>query len=143
MSKDDDGIYKVDTVPPPQGEDDAYNAPTRVGVMASAIVGELLAQGERDAAEAKAHPENDVKTTPPPAKAPEPVATDDDEESSGPVSSPLAIPSAPPSEAPPKPEPAKAVARREPAAEEAPPSKLPLVTILVVAAAIALYLLMR
>lgn len=28
---DDGKIYKVDTVPPPPGESDAYNAPTRVG----------------------------------------------------------------------------------------------------------------
>ncbi len=27
----DDQVFKVDTVPPPDGEGDAYNAPTRVG----------------------------------------------------------------------------------------------------------------
>lgn len=30
---DEEQIYKVDTVPPPPGEGDAYNAPTRVGAM--------------------------------------------------------------------------------------------------------------
>lgn len=48
MTDDDDGIYRVDTVPPPQGESDAYNAPTRVGPMASALVEEMLAQGRRE-----------------------------------------------------------------------------------------------
>ncbi len=33
MNKDEEGIYKVETVPPPQGEDDAYSAPTRVGAL--------------------------------------------------------------------------------------------------------------
>ena len=27
----DESIFRVDTVPPPAGDDDAYNAPTRVG----------------------------------------------------------------------------------------------------------------
>ena len=54
MSDDDDkedGIYKVDTVPPPAGESDAYNAPTRVGPMAAAVVEEMMHAAEKKAAE--------------------------------------------------------------------------------------------
>jgi hypothetical protein len=39
-------VYKVDTVPPPEGEDDAYSAPTRVGPMAEAAAQELMRQAE-------------------------------------------------------------------------------------------------
>jgi hypothetical protein len=48
MSEDenDGGIYKVDTVPPPDGEDDAYNAPTKVGVMAESVVQEIMHAAE-------------------------------------------------------------------------------------------------
>jgi hypothetical protein len=51
-SNDEDGIYKIDTVPPPAGENDAYSAPTRVGPMASAVVEEIIAQAKREAQEA-------------------------------------------------------------------------------------------
>ena len=50
MSDDDDGIFRVQTVPPPPGETDAYNAPTKVGSMAASIVEEMIQQrlnGER------------------------------------------------------------------------------------------------
>jgi hypothetical protein len=53
-SNDDDGIYRVDTVPPPQGESDVYNAPTKVGPMAGAIVEEIVAQARREAEQAAA-----------------------------------------------------------------------------------------
>jgi hypothetical protein len=39
-------VYKVDTVPPPPGEDDAYSAPTRIGPMAEAAAQELMRQAE-------------------------------------------------------------------------------------------------
>lgn len=42
MPDDDDSIHKVDTVPPPAGEEDAYSAPTRIGSMASAVVEEIF-----------------------------------------------------------------------------------------------------
>jgi hypothetical protein len=45
-----DGIYKVDTVPPPPGEGDAYSAPTKVGPMAAAVVEEMMHAAERKAA---------------------------------------------------------------------------------------------
>jgi hypothetical protein len=53
MSEDenDGGIYKVDTVPPPDGEDDAYSAPTKVGVMAESLVKEIMHAAERKSAE--------------------------------------------------------------------------------------------
>jgi hypothetical protein len=46
MSEEEDGIYKVDTVPPPDGEDDAYSAPTRVGVMPESLVAEIMHAAE-------------------------------------------------------------------------------------------------
>ena len=54
MSDDDDkdaSIYIVDTVPPPAGESDAYNAPTKVGPMAAAVVNEMMHAAEKKAAE--------------------------------------------------------------------------------------------
>jgi hypothetical protein len=42
-SDDDDGaIHRLDTVPPPDGAADPYNAPTRVGPMSDAAVDEML-----------------------------------------------------------------------------------------------------
>mgnify|MGYP001054524227 CR=1 FL=1 len=43
---DDGKIHKVDTVPPPAGESDAYNAPTRVGVISSDAWAELIEAGK-------------------------------------------------------------------------------------------------
>ncbi|MDB4942005.1 MAG: hypothetical protein JWP97_1539 [Labilithrix sp.] len=57
MSDDENenhGIYRVDTIPPPDGEDDAYSAPTKVGPMADAAVRELMHAAERRAAELNA-----------------------------------------------------------------------------------------
>jgi hypothetical protein len=48
---DDDKIHKVETIPPPAGESDAYNAPTKVGPMAAAIVEEMMHAAERKAAD--------------------------------------------------------------------------------------------
>jgi hypothetical protein len=39
-------IYRVDTVPPPDGEDDAYSAPTRVGPLARSRIEEMMAESE-------------------------------------------------------------------------------------------------
>ena len=47
----DDEIFKVDTVPPPAGEDDPYNSPTRVGPMESSVVDEMIHASERKASE--------------------------------------------------------------------------------------------
>ena len=49
--EDGPAIYKVETIPPPDGEDDAYSAPTKVGPMADAAVRELMQAAERKAAE--------------------------------------------------------------------------------------------
>ena len=48
MSDDEKGekLYRVETVPPPAGESDAYNAPTRVGPMAAAVVAEMMKAAE-------------------------------------------------------------------------------------------------
>src|SRR3954449_918992 len=45
-STPEDGIHKCDTVPPPDGEADAYNAPTKIGDMARGVVDQLMAQAE-------------------------------------------------------------------------------------------------
>lgn len=53
----EDAVYKVDTVPPPDGDDDAYSAPTKVGALASAVVNELIvakSRAERESAEVAA-----------------------------------------------------------------------------------------
>ena len=49
--EDGPAIYRVETIPPPDGEDDAYSAPTKVGPMADAAVRELMQAAERRAAE--------------------------------------------------------------------------------------------
>lgn len=43
MAEDEDKAQQIDTVPPPAGESDAYNAPTRVGPMAAHVVAEIMA----------------------------------------------------------------------------------------------------
>jgi hypothetical protein len=43
--KKEDAIYRVDTVPPPAGESDAYNAPTRVGDMPPEVLAAMKAAG--------------------------------------------------------------------------------------------------
>jgi hypothetical protein len=50
-NNDEGEIYRVDTVPPPPGEGDAYNAPTRVGAMAeSVLIEEMIHAAESEAA---------------------------------------------------------------------------------------------
>jgi hypothetical protein len=43
--KEEESIFKADTVPPPDGESDAYNAPTRVGATAPEVLAALKAAG--------------------------------------------------------------------------------------------------
>ena len=77
------GVYKIETVPPPAGEDDAYSAPTKVGPMGDAFVKNLMKDAEQRSAEL-ARKEKDAKAKadgPPPSKAPA---------KSGPVSAPPA-----------------------------------------------------
>lgn len=87
--RNDDAVYKVDTVPPPDGDDDAYSAPTKIGPMASAVVNELIMakRQEEEAAASQKKPrvgenkdhkeealdENDIEAElafPPPPKVP-------------------------------------------------------------------------
>jgi hypothetical protein len=42
-----DHIHRCETVPPPGGEDDPYNAATKVGPMARAAIEQLMAQAEQ------------------------------------------------------------------------------------------------
>jgi hypothetical protein len=51
---EEDGIYRLDTVPPPMGESDAYSAPTKVGPMAAAAVEELMKAAEQRASDLSA-----------------------------------------------------------------------------------------
>ncbi len=69
---DDGKIHKVDTVPPPAGESDAYNAPTRVGVISSDAWAELIEAAQRRDAEdaAKAKSAGQVATPAPSATRP-------------------------------------------------------------------------
>jgi hypothetical protein len=66
--QNDEGIYRADTVPPPDGGDDAYNAPTRVGPMAATVVNEMIV-----AAQAR---ESSSKNKPPPAAGAPPPGGD-------------------------------------------------------------------
>ena len=50
-AKNDDDIFKVETIPPPEGESDAYNAATKVGPMADSVLKEMVHAAERKAAE--------------------------------------------------------------------------------------------
>ena len=45
--RNEDAIFSVDTVPPPAGEDDAYNAATKVGPLARGYIDKLMADSER------------------------------------------------------------------------------------------------
>lgn len=40
-------LYRVETVPPPAGEDDAYSAPTKVGPLGDAFVANLMKEAEQ------------------------------------------------------------------------------------------------
>ncbi len=52
---DDDGIFRVETVPPPDGESDVYNAPTKVGMLAGTLVEEIVQQARRQAEQNGGH----------------------------------------------------------------------------------------
>jgi hypothetical protein len=44
--EDDDEIFRVDTIPPPDGDDDAYGAATKVGPLAQSKIEEMLKAAE-------------------------------------------------------------------------------------------------
>lgn len=50
-SDPDANLYKVDTVPPPAGEGDAYSAPTRVGSMARDAIDQIFERTREDASD--------------------------------------------------------------------------------------------
>jgi hypothetical protein len=100
---DDDQIHRVDTVPPPEGERDAYSAATRVGPMAEAVVMEMMHAAGVKAAELRAR--SDKKSE----AATEARAASD--------SAKPAPPSAPPRPSAPRPAAPRLDARAEPADE--------------------------
>lgn len=51
-SDDEGSIFKVDTVPPPAGDGDAYNAPTKVGPVSAEAWVELMKQADATAKKA-------------------------------------------------------------------------------------------
>ncbi len=57
---DDGEIARLDTVPPPDGGD-AYNAPTKVGPMAHAMIEKMLANADRKADEEEARARAEVE----------------------------------------------------------------------------------
>lgn len=95
-----DGIHRCDTVPPPEGEADAYNAPTKVGPMARGQIERLMAQsevaeptpkedgaprsGQRTALREAAAVAASVVAVPVPAAIPRIYADDDDDDLQGP-----------------------------------------------------------
>ena len=78
---DEEGaVYRVDTVPPPPGEDDAYSAPTRIGPMAEVAVQELMRQAEQSAVQdepSKPLPTPRVSYPPPPSQRVEVLPSSD------------------------------------------------------------------
>jgi hypothetical protein len=70
------GIYRVETVPPPAGESDAYNAPTKVGPMPAATIAAMMQAAEKKVAEVNERAvEKSGRPKPIPREEPEPVAT--------------------------------------------------------------------
>jgi hypothetical protein len=96
------GIYRVDTVPPPAGESDAYSAPTRVGPMAASVVQEMLVAAERKAAELSGRAATAAKSASPAVK--DGAASDVVVPKSGPPKAPPRAPT-PPVVAAPRPAP--------------------------------------
>jgi hypothetical protein len=103
-SDDEASIFKVDTVPPPDGDGDAYNAPTKVGPVSSEAWVELIrkadAEGERNAEADRQLAESGPSSKPPISKS-QAKATD----AAPPASKPEATvkSAAPPAAAPPPP----------------------------------------
>lgn len=44
----DEAIHKMETIPPPEGEDDAYSAATKIGPMARGLVEALMAKAQAE-----------------------------------------------------------------------------------------------
>jgi hypothetical protein len=69
--EEDDEIFRVDTIPPPDGDDDAYGAATRVGPLAKAKIEEMLRAA--DANDGTPPPPSAVRRKVEPVAAPEVV----------------------------------------------------------------------
>ena len=84
----DEELHRVDTVPPPDGEGDAYNAPTRVGagppVQVLAELREAAAAGRQLKPQSLPRP---TSVAPPASAAPAPLATTSGETASAPPAS--------------------------------------------------------
>ena len=65
-----EGIHRCDTVPPPEGEDSAYNAPTKVGELG--LIHQLMAQAEGMAEQG---PASRFESAPPPKSGERPLTT--------------------------------------------------------------------
>lgn len=107
MSDAEKDDSKVDTVPPPSGEDDAYNAPTRVGPVDQAVLEAMMASGHKpaEAPPPVAEATFAARKTPPPVPrrpAPAPLPPPVEETTAKPVDPPIEqrAPVALPSEAP-------------------------------------------
>ncbi|HEY8075440.1 MAG TPA: hypothetical protein VIF62_15050 [Labilithrix sp.] len=74
---DSNGIYRVDTIPPPDGEDSAYDAPTKVGALARGQVQDLFAAAM--AKETGSEPPPPVSGARPKAVIAEPIPSIEDE----------------------------------------------------------------
>jgi hypothetical protein len=59
-AEDEERVHKIDTTPPPEGEEDAYNAPTKVGEVSHEAWAALITQAEAQA------------DAPPPSSLPKP-----------------------------------------------------------------------
>lgn len=81
-----DELYKVDTVPPPPGEDDAYSAATKVGALAATTISQMLADAEAGevSAPVSTPPRSGLRPSVPQPAAPMPKIWDEDED--GPAS---------------------------------------------------------
>lgn len=65
-------LYRVDTVPPPAGQSDAYNAPTKVGPMPAATIAAMMQEAERQVAENNARAAKKVAASAKPIPREEP-----------------------------------------------------------------------
>jgi hypothetical protein len=76
-SDDEGSIFKVDTIPPPAGDGDAYNAPTKVGPVSAEAWVELIKQADAEgkkAAEAETRRGDSGPLSKPPVSRPQPAS---------------------------------------------------------------------
>lgn len=105
---------RVDTVPPPEGEDDAYNAPTRVGKLPDELLDamkDILAEAAGDETPPAARAE--APSGAPAAAAPSGAAPAAAPSGAPPAAAPSGAPPAAPSSAPPAAAPSGALSATE------------------------------